>query len=204
MTHKALDGQTGLRRKALRLLGSIPLLSAAALGSSGAAPARAGEARAVGKDSLEQRLRRMEDLEEIRSLRNMYHFFINEKQVDRLPEIYTDDAVFSMDDSLEWVGVKQIVAGLHEVGERVHFLKHFIHGHEIKLAGDTGTGFAYLDARYAMGERSLVVTARYDDDYVRTAQGWRMQRTRVSLIYALPLGVGWAGKDLNFFSDGRP
>jgi len=176
----------------------------AVLASPSGASARSTKTRDTRNDDLLQRIGRIEDLEEIRTLRNMYHYFINEKLIARLPEIYTADATFEMDDALKWVGAKGIVAGLNEVGERVKFLKQFIHNHQISLNGDSATGFAYLDARYAMGDTSLMVAARYDDDYVRTAEGWRISRTVVSLIYALPLGVGWAGDDLNFFSKGRP
>lgn len=35
--------------------------------------------------TLEERVRRIEDLEEIRRLRNMYHYFVNERLPERFP-----------------------------------------------------------------------------------------------------------------------
>lgn len=190
------DKQVERRRETLRMIGTIPLLSLAASSSV--------LAQGTTSDSLSQRIGRLEDLEDIRTLRNMYHYFLNERVLARLPEIYTADAIFEMDNELKWVGVKGIIAGLSEVFERVKFLKQFIHSHQVNLNGDTATGFAYLDARYALGDKSLNVAARYDENYVRTPEGWRINRTFVSLIYALPMDVGWATDNLNNFSDGRP
>lgn len=190
------DKQVKRRREALRMIGTIPLLSLAASSSV--------LAQGTTSDSLSQRIGRLEDLEDIRTLRNMYHYFLNERVIARLPEIYTADAIFEMDNEIKWVGVKEIIAGLNEVFERVKFLKQFIHSHQVSLNGDSATGFSYLDARYALEDKSLRVAARYDENYIRTLEGWRISRTFVSLIYALPLDVGWAADNLNYFSDGRP
>ncbi|HEY6870007.1 MAG TPA: nuclear transport factor 2 family protein, partial [Novosphingobium sp.] len=72
------------------------------------------------------------------------------------------------------------------------FVKQFLHNHEIALAGDTASGFCYLDARYATNGESLIVAARYDDEYRRTEDGWRISRTRVNIIFSVPLAQGGA------------
>ena len=123
--------------------------------------------------TLEDRIRRLEDIEEIRRLRNMYHYFSNERQPERFREIYTDDAVPQFDKHMTIDGLEAIVTALGNVPART-MIKQFIHSHQIDVDGDEASAFAYLDARYGQDGTSLIVAARYDEKYRRTARGWRI------------------------------
>lgn len=163
-------------------------------GSTGASPG----------SSLAERVGRLEDLEDIRTLRNMYHYFLNERMISRFSEIYIPEGCLQMDESLKWTGVDNIIAGLSELSRRVKLLKQFIHNHQVNLSGNSATGFAYFEARYAVADESLMVAGKYEENYVRTEKGWRIDTTLVSLIFSVPLDIGWAGNSLNYFKDGRP
>lgn len=141
--------------------------------------------------TLEERISRLEDIEQIRSLRNKFHFFINEGLAHRFGEVYSEDAVVEFDDFMNQEGLANIIEASGKLTRSV-FVKQFLHNHEIELHGDTATGFCYLDARYASNGESLIVAARYDDEYKRTDAGWRICRTRVNIIFSVPLRQGWA------------
>jgi ketosteroid isomerase-like protein len=141
--------------------------------------------------TLEERISRLEDIEQIRSLRNKFHYFINEGLAHRFGEVYSDDAVVQFDEFMKQEGLANIIAASSKLTQQV-FVKQFLHNHEIELHGDHATGLCYLDARYASNGESLIVAARYDDEYRRTDAGWRICRTRVHIIFSVPLQQGWA------------
>ena len=166
--------------------------------------AASGATPTASDSDLARRVRRLEDIEEIRRLRNLYHYFVNEKLSARFAELYVSGGVMSMDKSIRWEGVPAIVAGFTELSGRVTLLKQFSHNHQVEIGVDTASAFSYFEASYAIEGKSLRVAGKYDEDYVRTAAGWRIRHTAVSLIYSVPPDVGWAGENLNYFNKGRP
>lgn len=175
---------------------------------AGAAPAMAlMEQGAEGREKMDlaARIARLEDIEDIHRLRNMYHYFINENLPERFREIYTEDAWLKFDDRMSWEGLDAIVAGFASMPARTPLIKQFIHNHQIDLDGDRAKSFAYFEARYAtLDRKSLMVAGRYDETYKRTKAGWRITTTFVHLIYSVPLDVGWAGDNLNYFPKIEP
>lgn len=141
--------------------------------------------------TLEDRILRLEDIEQIRSIRNKFHYFINEGLAHRFGEVYTDDAVVYFDEFMKQEGLENIIESAGKVTQQV-FVKQFLHNHEIEIDGDRATGYCYLDARYASNGESLIVAARYDDEYRRTDAGWRISQTRVNIIFSVPIQKGWA------------
>ena len=149
--------------------------------------------------TLEDRIRRLEDIEEIRRLRNMYHYFVNEQQPERFREIYTADAVLEFDRHMKMVGLDAIVEAMTNVPERT-LIKQFIHSHQVDVDGDEASGFAYLDARYGQDGHSLIVAARYDETYRRTPEGWRISRTSIDVDFSVPVQQGWADTSEDYFT----
>jgi len=149
---------------------------------------------------LSERIQRLEDIEEIRRLRNMYHYFINENCPARFREIYTSDATLQFGDKMTWVGIDAIEAGFRAMPGRTSLIKQFNHNHQIDIAGDVASAFSYFEARYATADKqSLMVAGRYDENYLRVSDGWRISKTFIHLIYAVPVDVGWAGDKLDYF-----
>lgn len=144
--------------------------------------------------TLEERIGRLEDIEQIRSLRNKFHYFVNEGLSHRFGEVYTDDAIVYFDEFMKQEGLANIIEAATKLNQQV-FVKQFLHNHEIEIDGDHGRGFCYLDARYANDGESLIVAARYDDEYERTAAGWRISQVRVNIIFSVPIQRGWADPD---------
>lgn len=155
-------------------------------------------------EDFARRLAALEDVEQIRGLRDLYHQFVNERQSERFKEIYAADGSTRLDAALHWRGIDEIVEGFRDLFVRVSFLTQFGHNHRITLAGDEASAISYLDARYAAGSESLMVAARYDETYVRTAAGWRIRDTICTVLFAVSPTVGWAGGNLNKFGGGKP
>ena len=152
--------------------------------------------------ALERRVRRLEDREDIRALRDSYHACINDGRYDDIGALFTKDAVVVLDYLARYEGRAAIDAGFRAMGERERFfIKQFIHSHRITLDDaddDAATGSAYLDARYGRYGVSYMVAGRYDDRYRRVDGVWLFARMDAVLYYTVPAGVGWTGDELHY------
>jgi ketosteroid isomerase-like protein len=145
-------------------------------------------------------VQRLADIEEIRGLRNHYHYFVNEAQFSRFAEIFDADAVMHFDSRYSWRGIGEILEGLAGLSKAIPFMKQFIHNHHVTVNGDTAEGFAYLEAKYASDGQSVMVAGRYDEKYIRTGSGWRIKELFVELFFSVPHDKGWAGGNLHNFN----
>ena len=149
--------------------------------------------------TLEERIRRLEDIEEIRRLRNKYHASLNENRYENCRALFTDDAVVELGYLARYEGIDAIDRGFRAMGERERFfIKQFIHSHDVEVDGDTGTGTSYLEARYGRFGVSYVVAGRYDDTYVRVDGMWKFRSMIAELFYTVPNAVGWTGDEMHY------
>jgi ketosteroid isomerase-like protein len=148
--------------------------------------------------SFDARLRTLEDIEEIRRLRMKYHLYMNEQQFHRIVEVFTEDAVVDFGELSRARGADEIRDLFKRIPRHLSMVKQFIHNHIVDVTGDTATGISFLDARYAQAGESVMVAAKFDEDYVRTQAGWRVKEMRLGLYFSVPISVGWAGQDVNF------
>lgn len=149
--------------------------------------------------ALEARIRRLEDIEALRSLRNAYHACINDGRYDEIAGLFTDDARVVLGYLATYEGRAAIDKGFRGMGERERFfIKQFIHSHEVTVDGDGGTGVSYLEARYGRYGVSWLVSGRYDDIYVRQGGRWLFKSMIAELYYTVPLGVGWMADEKHY------
>lgn len=148
---------------------------------------------------LEARVRRLEDIEALRSLRNAYHACINDERYDEIADLFVDDGRVVLGYLATYEGRAAIDRGFRGMGERERFfIKQFIHSHEVRVEGDGGTGVSYLEARYGRYGVSWLVSGRYDDTYVRRGGRWLFKSMTAELYYTVPMGVGWMGDERHY------
>ncbi len=148
---------------------------------------------------LQRRVRHLEDIEAIRTLRNQYHSCINDGRYADIAALFTQDAVVELGYLARYDGLEAIDRGFSGMGERERFfIKQFIHSHMVAVTGDRATGTSYLDARYGRYGVSYLVSGRYDDVYVRHAGKWLFQAMILELYHTVPAGVGWAGEERHY------
>lgn len=146
--------------------------------------------------TLEERLQRLEDLEEIRSLRMEYHHCVNDSRFAEAAWIFTDDAYVEYGGVGKAKGRDNIRVLFGNLANAVTIIKQFVSNHMVKIAGDEASGNAWLDARYAQDGKSLIAAVRFDDRYVRTEDGWRISDMRASVHFSVPVQEGWASEEL--------
>ena len=149
--------------------------------------------------TLEERIRRLEDIEEIRHLRCQYHASLNESRFGNCRALFIEDAVVELGYLARYEGIEAIDRGFRAMGERDRFfIKQFVHGHDVTVDGDAGTGTSYLEARYGRFGVSYVVAGRYDDVYARVDGVWKFRAMIAELFYTVPNGVGWSGDERHY------
>ena len=149
--------------------------------------------------TLEQRIQRLEDIEDIRRLRNRYHASLNENRYEQCRSLFTDDAVVELGYLARYEGIDAIDRGFRAMGERDRFfIKQLIHSHDVEVDGDSGTGTSYLEARYGRFGVSYVVAGRYDDVYARVDGVWKFKAMIAELFYTVPNAVGWTGDEMHY------
>lgn len=140
--------------------------------------------------SLEDRLRRIEDLEAIRTLDAVYCRLLDDGDWPALVELFTPDGTF---DGLSVVtGRAELLAffgGL--AGGGLTAFWHHVSNLEIEVDGDRAAVRSMLWQPCVVGGVPHVAAGRYDDRLVRTGDGWRYERKQVRFFYWAPLTEGW-------------
>lgn len=180
-------------------LGAAILMLAVGASLSSAEPVETSRA-AEGIAEVSARLQRLEaqvtalqDVEEIRSLRQRYHEYVNEGRHAHIAELFAERGVVDFGELGHRVGREAIHTFFAEelINEDLSFIKQFNHNHAVEVSGDRATGSSYLEAKNVLSGEATLVAARYDDAYVRTDEGWRFQQMKLTLYFVAPFSRGW-------------
>jgi len=154
--------------------------------------------------SSEERLRTLEDREQIRELAATYCFLVDDGRFAELVErCFTEDACCDFHGA--GGGMAPTVSrGRAEVR---HFfsavvpaalrdMAHTVHNHRIAIDGDRASGDCYfeLTAVDQTSGEAVVGAGRYIDRYRRDAGVWRFEARNAEIFFIAPLREGWAKK----------
>jgi len=131
---------------------------------------------------VEARLRRLEDLEEIRALRIAYGRCLDAKDFDGMAELFTEDGEIAAP-----LGVakgraairKTLVARLDEIPAGYHYYSNTA----IELDGDRATlwvMFAYVQPDSESWPKAWL-TGHYNDEVVRVDGRWQFERVTITI-----------------------
>ena len=131
---------------------------------------------------VEARLRRLEDLEEIRALRIAYGRCLDAKDFDGMAELFTEDGEIAAP-----LGVakgraairKTLVARLDEIPAGYHYYSNTA----IELDGDRATlwvMFAYVQPDSESWPKAWL-TGHYNDEVVRVDGRWQFERVTIAI-----------------------
>lgn len=143
---------------------------------------------------LATRVRRLEDIEAIRQLKAHYCYACDDNyHAEKLAGLFTEDGVWDGGALGKAVGRDQIRRFFERSPEVIPFAVHMVTNPLIEVDGDTGTGVWYLfqAASYAPENTPLWGSARYDEEYVREADGWKFKSLRLTSHFWTPFHDGW-------------
>ena len=141
--------------------------------------------------TLEQRLRRLEDKQALHDLAHLYGFVMDERDLDGLSSLFTEDARLGSEDGVfDAQGLETIAKtyqGRYDVLGATH---HFVHSALSRFDDsdpDVAYGLVSGHAEVVRQGETMVVALRYHDVYRRTADGWRIAERVMGYMYYLPV-----------------
>ena len=118
------------------------------------------------------------DREQIIDVTHNYCWALDRNQWDELDDVFLPEAtaVLGVRECADRAAIKQMCsASLTPLDDS----QHIVATHQIRVDGDTATSRCYLHAQHirrdAEGGPHWVFAGRYEDDLVRTADGWRIK-----------------------------
>ncbi len=137
--------------------------------------------------SVELRLRRLEDRQELADLVARYGPAVDDRDAAVIEELFAEDSTF---DTVAGVikGRDRVVAYYLERLSMFGASFHYPHSQTVEFDGDDrARGLVTAHAEMASGAEAFWVALRYHDEYVREDGRWRFAVRRVEQLYALPL-----------------
>jgi ketosteroid isomerase-like protein len=140
--------------------------------------------------SVEDRVRRLEDKDQIRELVGRYGFMVDNRDIPALRDLFTDDAqVKSKDGKHASEGIEQIMKQYDTRFSVLGPTNHFTHNHVIWFdENDPDHAYGLLNAHGELVRhgKAMMSALRYDDEYRRCPDGkWRFEKRMMSYFYYL-------------------
>lgn len=114
-----------------------------------------------------------------------YCWALDTRDWEVLRRVFTPDAVTDLGLGGQH-GVDEIIARVSGALTPLDDSQHFVGNHQVVIEGDTAKGRCYLRAQHVRkmpdGGDVFEIGGRYEDRYVRTADGWRIcERTVIPM-----------------------
>jgi hypothetical protein len=122
-----------------------------------------------------------QDKAEIIEIMNLYALALDAHQWDLFDRVFAPDVIAEFGPAgAAWKGLADFKRSFAEFHETLDGHQHTMMGHLVHVDGDRANAFSYgnwlLVREAAEGGPTWEGTGWYDDELVRTAQGWRIQR----------------------------
>ena len=128
------------------------------------------------------------DKQAIRDLQSEYSFAIDAGEYDRLDDVFTPDAVADYGRAGFVEGVAAIKDTCRGALDPLDAAQHLNSNHIAHIDGDTATASCYLHVHQhrtdTPGGDHLEMGGRYDDELVRTDDGWRIARRKLTILWS--------------------
>ena len=119
-----------------------------------------------------------EDFHAIVNVAIAYTWALDTKNFDALNDVFAPDAT-GMLNGVHCDSRDAIIARISGSLLRLDFTQHLVGNHQVNVTGNTATHRCQLHAQHVKtgteGGDNFIIGGYYDDVFVRTANGWRIQ-----------------------------
>jgi 3-phenylpropionate/cinnamic acid dioxygenase small subunit len=104
--------------------------------------------------------------------------------------IFTDDCELDYGEIGVWKGADEVTEFMRQAHELAGHTMHRLTNQVITVDGDSAQARTYVDALIMLADNSSGVNAAgfYDDDFVRSAEGWQIARRRFTQVRVAQVG----------------
>jgi len=129
----------------------------------------------------------MSDLADEQAIRNLtaaYTDAINRFDIDDIAHVYDEHAAFTLLDRPTVVGRPAILEVLRATAARYQMIMQLIHSGIVQLDGDRARArWQITELQIPIEGRPRFVAGRYEDEHVRTTDGWRFTHRTFTARY---------------------
>jgi 3-phenylpropionate/cinnamic acid dioxygenase small subunit len=131
-----------------------------------------------------------EDRQDISDLLVRYATGIDQRDWPLFRTVFTDDCELDYGEIGAWQGVDAVTDFMDTTHAMAGHTLHRLTNQAITLDGDSASARTYIDAVIMFGDNQSGVNAWgfYDDEIVRTADGWRIARRRFTQVRITTFG----------------
>lgn len=134
---------------------------------------------------MDPALQQLVDRQAIVDVTLAYTYALDAKDWDALDDVFTSDATAHLTESLE--GREAIKERIQRALDSLDLSQHMVANHDVRISGDSATCRCYLQAQHVReaspGAPNFIVAGRYDDDFVRTTDGWRINHRDLTIMW---------------------
>jgi 3-phenylpropionate/cinnamic acid dioxygenase small subunit len=104
--------------------------------------------------------------------------------------IFTDDCELDYGEIGVWKGADEVTEFMRQAHELAGHTMHRLTNQVITVDGDSAQARTYVDALIMLADNSSGVNAAgfYDDEFVRSAEGWQIARRRFTQVRVAQVG----------------
>ncbi|HKD68026.1 MAG TPA: nuclear transport factor 2 family protein [Candidatus Binataceae bacterium] len=162
--------------------------------------------------ALEKRVRLLEDIEEISKLKARYCNYVDggwdrpTHDYDGVASIFVEDGVWEAVPTIR-AETREGIRDYFKQAQNISLAFHRISNPIIEVDGDQATGnWHVLVALTQPNGRAVWIGGIYNDDFVRTPEGWKFQKLGFTFAFNVPYEKGWGPGDwyLNNTVGGQP
>jgi 3-phenylpropionate/cinnamic acid dioxygenase small subunit len=130
------------------------------------------------------------DRHEISDLLVRYATGIDSRDWPLFRTVFTDDCHLDYGEIGVWNGVDEVTDFMDQTHAMAGHTMHRLTNQAIAVGGDKASARTYVDAVIMFGDNQAGVNALgfYDDEIVRTADGWRIARRRFTQVRVTTFG----------------
>ncbi len=144
---------------------------------------------------LEARIRKLEDIEEIKKLQAKYGYFIDTHQGEEVMKLMVDDVKTEYGPFGSYQGKGELLAFLNGTFQVSPLMCHELMMPLIEVDGDTAKGTWYLFGPFTsmqpQGKVATWIQGKYINDYVRVGGEWKFKHIRFAPSMNTPYEDGW-------------
>lgn len=136
----------------------------------------------------------LEDIEEIKKLKAKYCYYVDERRLDDLMNLFAEEVYADFGPFGKVEGKKE---NLRKWFEEVAFptflfFVHMVQNPIIEVEKDKAKGTWYFEVPATLkGNIQVWIAGRYDEEYVKVGGRWLIKTLKCSFFYITPYEEGW-------------
>jgi 3-phenylpropionate/cinnamic acid dioxygenase small subunit len=134
--------------------------------------------------------RERQDRDDIAAVVLCYATGIDRRDWTLFRSIFTEDCELDYGEIGAWKGANAVTEFMQQAHALAGHTMHRLTNQVITVDGDSAQARTYVDALIMLADNSSGVNAAgfYDDEFVRTEQGWQIARRRFTQVRVAPVG----------------